>query len=119
MLNRTLKRFLPILAVVVLFQQWGKIEHFFNPGSAVSAQHLAAANVTLYSTGWCGYCKDFRQYLDRQGVKYQEFDIEKDAQARAAYEALGGRGIPMLDVNGVLLRQFDEAAILAALNQPK
>jgi mycoredoxin len=32
-----------------------------------------------------------------------------------AYEALGGRGIPILDVNGTLLRDFNPDAILAAL----
>jgi hypothetical protein len=37
----------------------------------------------------------------------REFDIEKDAEARKAYEALGGRGIPLIDVNGTLIRGFD------------
>ncbi len=40
-----------------------------------------------------------------------------DATARQRYEALGGRGIPMLDVNGVLFRQFDEPKILQALSK--
>ncbi len=117
MLNKTLKRVLPILLVVVIFQQWGKIEAFFNPTSQLSAQARAHAQVTLYATDWCGYCKDFRRFLDRQGVAYQAFDIDKDAQARQRYEALGGRGIPMLEVNGVLLRQYDEGQILSALNK--
>ncbi|WAH57844.1 glutaredoxin family protein [Pseudomonas silvicola] len=117
MLNKTLKRVLPILLVVVIAQQWGKIEAFFSPTSQLTAQARAHAQVTLYSTRWCGYCKDFRRFLDRQGVAYQEFDIDKDTQARQRYEALGGRGIPMLDVNGVLLRQFNEPDILQALSK--
>lgn len=115
MLNKTLKRVLPILLVVVIAQQWAKIEAFFSPTSQLTAQARADAQVTLYSTDWCGYCKDFRRFLDRQGVAYQEFDIDKNTQARQRYEALGGRGIPMLDVNGVLLRQYDEGQILKAL----
>jgi len=117
-LNKTLKRVLPILLVVVIFQQWGKIEAFFNPTSQLSAQARANAQVTLYATDWCGYCKDFRRFLDRQGVAYKEFDIDKDVEARKRYETLGGRGIPMLDVNGTLLRQYDEAQILQALQHP-
>ncbi len=118
MLNKTLKRVLPILLVVVVFQQWPKIQAYFSPSSQLSAQARAGARVTLYATDWCGYCKDFRRFLDRQGVAYQEFDIDKDAEARKRYEALGGRGIPMLDVNGVQLRQYDEKQILQALQQP-
>ncbi len=115
MLNKTLKRVLPILLVVVIAQQWGKIEAFFSPTSQLSAQARVSAQVTLYSTDWCGYCKDFRRFLDRQGVAYKEFDIDTDAQARHRYEALGGRGIPMLDVNGTLLRQYDEPQMIKAL----
>ncbi|CAK9891080.1 MULTISPECIES: glutaredoxin family protein [Pseudomonas] len=115
MLSKSLKRILPILLVVVLFQQWGKIEAFFNPTQALSTQARSDARVTLYATAWCGYCKDFRRFLDRHGVAYQEFDIDKDVTARQRYEALGGRGIPILDINGVQLRQYDEAQLLKAL----
>ncbi|RZI56304.1 MAG: glutaredoxin family protein, partial [Pseudomonas sp.] len=37
------------------------------------------------------------------------------AAGRKAYEALGGRGIPLIDVNGTLIRGFSEEQILAAL----
>ena len=42
-------------------------------------------------------------------------DIEQDAQARKAYEALGGGGIPFVDVNGTLIRDYNPEAIMAAL----
>ncbi|MDG6404450.1 glutaredoxin family protein, partial [Pseudomonas quasicaspiana] len=44
-----------------------------------------------------------------------EYDIEKSDEGRKAYEALGGRGIPLIDVNGTIIRGFSEEAILAAL----
>jgi glutaredoxin len=56
-----------------------------------------------------------RRFLDQKGIPYKEFDIEKDAEARTAYEALGGGGIPIIDVNGTLIRGYDPDAILAAL----
>jgi len=37
MLVRTLKKFVLILLVVVVYQNWGKIEHFVNPSQAMSA----------------------------------------------------------------------------------
>ncbi|WP_347927937.1 glutaredoxin family protein [Pseudomonas helvetica] len=115
MLNGVLKKFLLILLVVVAYQNWGKIERVFNPSQVVSEQTQANARVVLYATDWCGYCKLTRHFLDQKGIPYREFDIEKDAEARKTYEALGGRGIPMLDVNGTLIRGYEPEAILTAL----
>ncbi|MGE8068919.1 glutaredoxin family protein [Pseudomonas sp. NPDC089569] len=115
MLGNVLKKFLLILLVVVAYQNWGKIERVFNPSQAVSGQTQANARVVLYTTEWCGYCKLTRRFLDQKGIPYREFDIEKDAVARKAYEALGGGGIPFVDVNGTLIRGYDPDAILAAL----
>lgn len=115
MLVRTLKKFLLIMLVVVVYQNWGKIENLVHPSLAFSEHAQANAKVTLYATDWCGYCKQTRRFLDSQGIPYTEFDIEKDAAGRKAYEALGGRGIPLIDVNGTLIRGFSEEQILAAL----
>lgn len=115
MLRGVLKKVLFILVVVVVFQNWGKIERLLNPSEAVPEHTRANARVVLYSTEWCGYCKATRRFLDQKGIPYKEFDIEKDPAARQAYEALGGRGIPILDVNGTLIRDFNPEVILAAL----
>ncbi|MEX6666711.1 glutaredoxin family protein [Pseudomonas sp. W2-17] len=115
MFVRTLKKFLLIMLVVVVYQNWGKIENLVHPSTDLSEHAQANAKVTLYATDWCGYCKQTRRFLDSQGIPYTEFDIEKDAAGRKAYEALGGRGIPLIDVNGTLIRGFSEEQILAAL----
>ncbi|WP_434708269.1 glutaredoxin family protein [Pseudomonas sp. R1-1] len=115
MLGNVLKKFVLVLLVVVAYQNWGKIERVFNPSQMVSEQTRAQANVVLYATDWCGYCKQTKRFLDSKGIPFKEFDIEKDAEARKAYEALDGRGIPLIDVNGTLIRGFDPDEILAAL----
>ncbi|MCY1177722.1 glutaredoxin-like protein, YruB-family [compost metagenome] len=113
MLHNILKKFLLILLVVVVYQHWGKIEHFFNPATA--SYSTSNNRVVLYATDWCGYCKSIRRFLDKQGIAFSEVDFEKDEAGRQAYQALGGGGIPMLDVNGTLIRNYDPEAILAAL----
>ncbi|MEN5314997.1 glutaredoxin family protein [Pseudomonas koreensis] len=115
MLGNVLKKVALVLLVVVIYQNWGKIERVFNPSQMVSEQTRAQARVVLYATDWCGYCKQTKRFLDSKGIAFKEFDIEKDAEARKAYEALGGRGIPLIDVNGTLIRGFDPDEILAAL----
>ena len=115
MLGNVLKKVALVLLVVVIYQNWGKIERVFNPSQMASEQVRANAKVVLYATDWCGYCKQTKRFLDQKGIAFKEFDIEKDAEARKAYEALGGGGIPILDVNGTLIRGYDPDAILAAL----
>ena len=115
MLAGALKKVLLIVLVLVVYKNWGKIERLFNPSQVVAEQVRANARVVLYATDWCGYCKLTRRFLDQKGIPFKEYDIEKDAEARKAYEALGGRGIPILDVNGTLIRGYEPEAILAAL----
>ncbi|RON90543.1 glutaredoxin family protein [Pseudomonas fluorescens] len=115
MLGNVLKKVALVLLVVVIYQNWGKIERVLNPSQMVSEQTRAQARVVLYATDWCGYCKQTKRFLDSKGIPFKEFDIEKNAEARKAYEALGGRGIPLIDVNGTLIRGFDPDEILAAL----
>ncbi|WP_321864614.1 glutaredoxin family protein [Pseudomonas paraveronii] len=115
MLGGVFKKVLLVLLVVVVIQNWGKVERLFNPSQVVAEQTRASARVVLYSTEWCGYCKQIRRFLDQKGIPYQAFDIDKDAAARKAYEALGGGGIPFVDVNGTLIRDYSPEAIMAAL----
>jgi glutaredoxin len=115
MLHNVLKKFLLILLVVVVYQHWGKIEHFFNPSSATASHSQSNNRVVLYATDWCGYCKSIRHLLDEHGIAFTEVDFEKDEEGRKAYVALGGGGIPILDVNGTLIRNYDPEAILGAL----
>lgn len=115
MLGGVFKKVLLVLLVVVVIQNWGKVERLFNPSQVASEQTRASAHVVLYATQWCGYCKQISRFLDQKGIPYQAFDIEKDAQARKAYEALGGGGIPFVSVNGTLIREYSPEKIMAAL----
>ena len=36
------------------------------------------AQLTIYSTEWCGYCHRLMKQLDREGVGYDVVDIEQD-----------------------------------------
>ena len=117
MLGGVFKKVLLVLLVVVVIQNWGKIERVFNPAQVAPVAVREGARVVLYATDWCGYCKQIRRFLDQKAIPYQAFDIEKDAQARKAYEALGGGGIPFVDVNGTLIRDYNPEQIMAALTK--
>ena len=41
----------------------------------------APQRVTMYSTPWCGYCTRLKRMLDREGIAYDDVDIEQDPEA--------------------------------------
>ena len=39
------------------------------------------ARLTMYTTVWCGYCVRLKRALEREGVDFEEVDIEQDPAA--------------------------------------
>ena len=37
--------------------------------------------MTMYTTSWCGFCRRLKTQLDREGIGYQEIDIEREPSA--------------------------------------
>jgi mycoredoxin len=52
--------------------------------------------VTMYSTPWCGYCRRLKAQLDREGIRYDEIDIDRDPTAAEFVTAVnaGDRTVP-------------------------
>jgi len=36
-----------------------------------------AGTVTMFSTPWCGYCRGLKKGLDREGIAFNEVNIEE------------------------------------------
>ncbi|MDI2131032.1 mycoredoxin [Yinghuangia seranimata] len=49
-----------------------------------------SATVTMYSTPWCGYCRRLKSQMEREGLAYDEIDIEKDASAAEYVMSVNG-----------------------------
>ncbi|GLZ47606.1 NrdH-redoxin [Actinomycetospora sp. NBRC 106375] len=39
------------------------------------------AQMTMYTTAWCGFCRRLKMQLDREGIGYDEVDIEREPDA--------------------------------------
>ena len=39
------------------------------------------SRLTMYTTVWCGYCVRLKRALEREGIEFDEVDIEQDPQA--------------------------------------
>lgn len=110
-----LKKILLIAACIVIYQNAGALKHFFTDKPHAENQIASTQKVVLYATDWCGYCKKTRHFLENRKISYIEYDIEKSKQGREAYDRLGGGGIPLIEVNGTLVRGYSPDEILAAL----
>jgi len=62
--------------------------------------------VTMYSTSWCPHCRNARSYFTARGIRFTEIDVEASEAGRKEYEALGGKGVPLILVGDKAMRGF-------------
>lgn len=46
--------------------------------------------LTMYTTTWCGFCRNLKRQLARAGVEITEVDIELDPEAAKFVETVNG-----------------------------
>ncbi len=75
--------------------------------------------VILYKTSWCGPCKRAGAYIRSLGANLVEYDIEKDESKRDEMKRKSGgfSGVPLIDIEGTIIRGYNAAAIKAALDR--
>jgi len=78
--------------------------------SAATEVAASAGSVTMYSTSWCPHCKRARAYFAQKGIAFTEMDVEKSAEGRQAYKAMGGGGVPIIVVGDKMMRGFSPQA---------
>jgi mycoredoxin len=40
-----------------------------------------SGDLIMYTTPWCGFCRNLKKQLAREGIEMTEIDIEQDAEA--------------------------------------
>ena len=57
-----------------------------------------AAQFTMYSTPWCGYCHRLKSQLDRAGIEFEVVDSEQQPEAAQIVERVnsGNQTVPTL-----------------------
>jgi len=86
--------------------------------SRLSVERKEKADVVLYTTSWCPYCRKARDYLRARGIEFIEYDIEKDKEAAIRKKHLDNRGgVPFAIINGRSISGFSASAYERALTQ--
>ena len=88
-------------------------------GEEHRSRQVRDVHVIMYKTSWCGYCKKARDYVTSLGATLTEYDIELQPQKQEEMlrKSGGSRGIPLIDVEGVIIRGFNPPAIKAAIDE--
>ncbi|MDD7923533.1 mycoredoxin [Actinomycetospora chibensis] len=46
--------------------------------------------MTMYTTSWCGFCRRLKTQLDREGIGYEEVDIDRVPDAAEIVTEVNG-----------------------------
>lgn len=77
-----------------------------------------ADRITMYSTDWCPHCKNARNYFNEKGIRFTEYNVETSEAGRKEYEALGGGGVPVIQVGSKVMRGFSPRSFEALARKP-
>lgn len=93
------------------------MENHWGKSPAPADNKKQTAQVDLYVTSWCPYCKKAIAFMHKNNIAFHEYDIEQDLDAAARKESLdpGYSGIPLAVINGSIIRGFSEAKYQKAL----
>jgi len=75
------------------------------------------ANVQIYTTPTCAYCRMSKEYFKKNNIEYTEHDVMVDADKRQEMiERTGQMGVPVIDIDGQIIIGFDRGKIDKALD---
>lgn len=74
------------------------------------------ANIEVFTTDYCPYCKKAKALLEKKGAKYQEFDLTHDPEGRDRLVTRSGgrKTVPQIFINNQHIGGCDD---LYALDQ--
>lgn len=60
------------------------------------------AEITVYTTTWCGDCRRTKQFLRERGVEFREVNIDESPEAEKLVLEVnnGRRKVPTIEVDG-------------------
>jgi len=80
------------------------------------------AEITVYSTCWCGDCRRAKQFLRERGIAFREVNVDENPEAEELVLRVndGRRKVPTIGVDGryFACSPFDPYQLAEELNIP-
>lgn len=87
------------------------------PAWPKEAEPLPHGGIVMYCTRWCTDCRKARAWLQARGLNYTEVDINAVPGAAVQVRQWAGGSLvtPVFDIDGLIILDFDEEKLTAAL----
>jgi glutaredoxin-like YruB-family protein len=70
---------------------------------------MSAKEVKIYSTPQCPWCRKTKQFLEDNGIAYQDFNVAEDSDAREEMVQKSGQmGVPVIEIGSDIIVGYDE-----------
>lgn len=79
------------------------------------ADSSSQPTVILYGTEWCGYCDAARSFLTKNGIRYDDVDVEKTTAGYEEHKRLGGNGVPLFVIGDEVVHGYSEQSMRRTL----
>jgi len=112
-----MKSFLFISLLILIALKFGAIKDYL--GYSPTIADTQGEKVILYATSWCGYCAKVRELLRDNHIPYHEYDIDRSVEGHKQYKHLGGNGVPVVLINGVVVKGYRPGKILELAKQAR
>ena len=103
------KQWLVLAGIFAIVVNFSAIRDRLSPTIDYDAN--VVGSVTLYGTEWCGYCKKARTMLRRHNIPFQDLDVESSDEANRQFQAIGGRGVPVITVGDQVVHGYNYARL--------
>jgi glutaredoxin len=83
------------------------------------SRDYGGVTAVMYMTDWCGYCKQAGQYIRSLGAGLIEYNIDRDPGKKDEMKKKSGgsSSVPLIDIDGTIIRGFSRGAIRSALDR--
>ena len=72
--------------------------------------------IKIYSTPTCVYCNMAKDFLKKNKIKYEDYDVRTDlARRKEMVEISGQMGVPVIVVDKEVMVGFDKSALAKAV----
>lgn len=66
-----------------------------------------ASKVIVYMADWCVWCHRAMDFFKEQKVAFEARNVDEPKYAKEAVEKSGQAGIPVIDIDGIIIVGFD------------
>lgn len=74
-----------------------------------------APDVLMLGAAWCPACKAATRFFVKNNINYCEYDMERNAIGARLYQAVNGRGVPILFIGEHRIHGFNAERVTRAM----